>query len=86
MVAILVISVFAAFSLLAMPVGATLVNYDTATASTRSGGGEQYGNIPCSYLVPAPSDDIYTISITEPQCDVDISVRDDFWIGDRIQV
>ena len=54
------IFVSAAFLLLAMPVGATLVNYDTAKASTRGGGGEQYENIPCSYLVPVPGDDIYT--------------------------
>ena len=81
-----VIFVFATFLLFAMPVGATLVNYDSAKASTRGGGGEQYGNIPCSYLVPAPDDDIYTISITEPQCDVDIWVRDDFWICDRVDM
>jgi hypothetical protein len=67
-----VISVFAAFSLLAMSVGATLVNYDTATASTRSGGGVQSGVISCSSEVPAPGDDTYKIAITESQCDVDI--------------
>ena len=86
MVTILVISVFAFFSLLTMPVGATLVNYDTTTASTRSGGGVQSGVIPGSSEVPAPDNDIYTISITEPKCDVDIWMEDYRWTGDRIQV
>ena len=43
------------------------------------------GTIPCSDVCPAPDDDIYTISLTS-ESDVDISVRDTFLEGDRLEV
>ena len=75
---------------LAMPVGASVINlnYDTGDISTMSSWSS--GAIPCSNVCPAPDDNIYTISVpSSPPCgiaDVDITVRDAFWVSDRYQV
>ena len=82
--------VLSAMVVLAMPVGASDLNYDPfgldSSRMSLDSSRMSYGAIPCSHVCPAPDDDIYTISIPEPQCDVDITVRDGFWVSDRYEV
>jgi hypothetical protein len=57
---------------------------DVSKGPTRDGW--EAGTIPCSDICPAPDDDIYTIHVPHSEGDVDISVRDDFLVGDRYEV
>jgi hypothetical protein len=79
------IIVLSAMVALAMPVGASDLNY--ATESDITPMQWIYGQIECSYDVPAPGP-IYTISVPSYPCgaDVAITVRDAFWVSDRYQV
>ena len=83
------IIVLSAVVALAMPVGASDQNYYYPTGSDSNPKPMSSwisGTIPCSSVVPAPDDDIYTISISSPWDGADITVRDAFWISDRYQV
>ncbi len=75
--------VLSAMVALAMPVGASDLNYDPTGSDSNP---MSYGEIPCSYVCPAPDNDIYTISVPSPCGVVCITVRDDFWVSDRYQV
>jgi len=75
--------VLSAMVALAMPVGASDLNYDPTGSDSNP---MSSGTIPCSYVCPAPDNDIYTISVPSPCGVVCITVRDAFWEGDRYEV
>ncbi|KAF5438091.1 hypothetical protein C5S35_00735 [Candidatus Methanophagaceae archaeon] len=86
---IAVIIASSVFAAVVIPVSASDSNCDLGSDHQRVFGsspdGEMSGTIPCCDVCPAPDDDIYTISLTS-ESDIDISVRDAFLEGDRLEV